>query len=120
MKWNYFFFLQTSYQKTPFTKYFSFNPKSPKPVLETGNRIIETGNGIVFSYLQNSDKKNSLTKYLSFNLRSPISVFETGYRIIETGNGIIFPTYKLLTKNSFYKKYSIQPKESKKNYINRK
>ena len=29
-KWNYFSYLQTSYQKTPFTKYFPFNLKSPK------------------------------------------------------------------------------------------
>ena len=41
-------FFLTSDQKTYFTKYFLFNPKSPKPVLETGNRIIETGNGIIF------------------------------------------------------------------------
>ena len=47
MNWNYFSYLQTSYQKNPFTKYFPFNPKSPKNI-KTENRFIQTGNGIIF------------------------------------------------------------------------
>ena len=35
-------------QKTSFSKYFTINMKSPNPILETGNRIIGTGNGIIF------------------------------------------------------------------------
>ena len=48
MKWNYLSNLQTSDQKTSFTKYFPFNPKSQKPVSETEYIIIGTGNGIIF------------------------------------------------------------------------
>ena len=40
-------YLQTSDQKTSFTKVFPVNPMSPKPILETGNRIIKTGKGII-------------------------------------------------------------------------
>ena len=43
-----FSYLQTSDQKTSFTKVFLCNPKSPNQVRETGNRIIETGNGIIY------------------------------------------------------------------------
>ena len=42
------FLLADFWSKTYFTKYFPFNLKSPKQIIETGNRIIETGNGIIF------------------------------------------------------------------------
>ena len=43
-----FSYLQTSDQKTSFTKVFLCNPKSPNQVWETGNRINSTGTGIIF------------------------------------------------------------------------
>ena len=49
-KWNYFTYLQTSDQKTCFTKVSLVNPMSPKLLLETGNGIIETGNGIILTF----------------------------------------------------------------------
>ena len=42
------FSIQPDESKTYFTKYFPLNMKSPKQIIETGNRIIETGNGISF------------------------------------------------------------------------
>ena len=66
-----FYYLKTYKQKTYFTKYFLFNTKSPKPVLETENRIIEIGTGIIFTYLQTSDQKTSFAKVFLFNLMSP-------------------------------------------------
>merc|ERR1712105_81613 len=46
-KWNYFSHFQTSDQKTSFTKCFSFVPRVSKSIFKTGNRIIQTGNGII-------------------------------------------------------------------------
>ena len=39
-KWNYFSHFQTLDTKTSFTKDFPSLPRTPKPVLETGNGII--------------------------------------------------------------------------------
>ena len=46
-KWNYFSYFLTSNQKTYFTKSFQLLKTNPKLVLKTGNRIIQTGNGII-------------------------------------------------------------------------
>ena len=46
-KWNYFSHFQTSAEKTSFTKCFSFDPRGPKLIFETGNGIIQTGNGFI-------------------------------------------------------------------------
>ena len=40
-------FLQTSDQKTSFTKHLSFDPRGSKLIFKTGNGIIQTGNGII-------------------------------------------------------------------------
>ena len=42
-----FLLFLTSEQKTHSPKYFAFLPWIPKPVFETGNGIIQTGNGII-------------------------------------------------------------------------
>ena len=57
---------------------------SPKPFLETGNRIIETGNGIILPTYRLLIKQLLLQKFFLFNPNSPNSVLETGNRIIET------------------------------------
>ena len=75
MKWNYFSSLQTSNQRTSFTKYFLFNPNIQKPVLETGNIIIKTGNGIIFA-TKTSNQKTFCTIYLPFHLKNTKQVKE--------------------------------------------
>ena len=62
-------------------------------ILETGNRIIKTGNGIIYPTSWLPRKKTSLTKFILQNSRIQILVLETGNRIIQTGNGIISPTF---------------------------
>ena len=46
-KWNYFSYIQTLDQKTFLTKNLPFLQKNPNPFLQSGNRIIKTGNGII-------------------------------------------------------------------------
>jgi hypothetical protein len=46
-KWNYFSPFQSSDQKTSLTKVFPFGPTISKRFSETGNGIIQTGNGII-------------------------------------------------------------------------
>ena len=78
---------------------------SPKPFLETGKGIIETGNGIILPTYRLLFKKNSFTKVFLYNSKSPNQVWETGNRIIETGNGIILPTYRILIKKLLLQKF---------------
>ena len=80
---------------------------SPKPRIETGNRIVETGNGNISLTYRILIKKTHFTKYFPFNPKSPKPVIERGNRIIKTGNGINSPTYrhlikKLLLQNIFH------------------
>ena len=46
-KWNYSSTFQASDQKTSFTRCFSFDPRGSKLIFKIGNRIIQTGNGII-------------------------------------------------------------------------
>ena len=56
-KWNYLSHFQASNQKTSFTKCFSFIPRSLKLIFKTGNRIIQTGNGIIYPIFRPLIKK---------------------------------------------------------------
>ena len=56
---------------------------SPKPFLENGNRIIETGYGIILPTYILLIKNLFLQKFFLFNPKSPNPVLETGNRIIE-------------------------------------
>jgi len=47
-KWNYLSHFQASDQKTSFTICFSFDPRGSKLIFKTGNRIIQTGHGIIY------------------------------------------------------------------------
>ena len=87
-----FSYLKTYNQNTSFTKYFLFNTKSSKSVLETRYRKIKPGNGIIFHTYRLLNKNFFSSKYFPFYLKSPKTVLETGFRIIETGTGIIVPT----------------------------
>ena len=64
--------------KTSFTKYFPMSPKSPKPVLQTGNGIISQISRPQICSLISKDFKN---------------VFKIRNRIIETGNGFASPLF---------------------------
>ena len=44
---DFYCYLETSDQKTSFTKCFSIVPKGSKLIFKTGNGIIQTGNGII-------------------------------------------------------------------------
>ena len=96
-KWNYFTHLQASHQKTSFTQCSSFIPRSTKLIFKTGNRIIQTGNGII------SPTYRPLIKNFFYKM-SPIC--SKWFRIdsqnrkwnIQTGNGIISPTSRPLIK----------------------
>ena len=79
-------------------KHFQLYMKRPKPGLKTGNRIIETGNGIIFPTYRLPIKKLLLQNILHSTGRAPQKIIKTGNRNIETGNGIIFPTYRPLIK----------------------
>ena len=105
-KWNYFSYLLTSDQKTSFTKYFPFNLKSPKPVLETGNRIIKTGNGIIFPTYLLLIKKLIIQNIFCSTQRVQKQIIKTGNQIIETGTGIFFLLTDLWSKNLFHKIFS--------------
>ena len=48
LSWNYFSDFQASDEKSSFTTYFSFVPGVSKLFFKNGNRIIKTGNGIIF------------------------------------------------------------------------
>jgi hypothetical protein len=56
-KWYYFCPFQSSDQKTSLTKVFPFGLKIPKWFSETGNGILQTGNGIIFPLSSHRIKK---------------------------------------------------------------
>ena len=106
-KWNYFshfktfsWYLQTSDEKTYFTKCFSYGLRGSKLIFKTGNRIIQWN---YFSHFQASGQKTSFTKCISFVPSGSKLIFRTGNGIIQTVNGIFSPNCRLLIKNFFYK-----------------
>ena len=71
---------------------FSNGSRIPKPVLETGNIISKTGNGII-SIIYLHILKNFFGKILSYVPRISKPVLETENSISQTGNGIISTIY---------------------------
>ena len=74
---------------------------NPKLELKKGNRIIQTGNGIISSTSRPQIEK----QYLPFLFRSQNPSLQTENGIFQTGNGIISPTSqapikKLLVQNA--------------------
>ena len=66
-KWNYFSYFQASDQKTSFKKYFSFSTRNSELIFKTGNRIIQTGNGIFYPISRPPIKKPLLHNISHFN-----------------------------------------------------
>ena len=75
-KWNYLSHFQADDQKTTFTKCFSFTPRSL--IFETGNRIIQTGNGIIYPISRPLIKKLLLQSVS--NLFQGVQTFECKIR----------------------------------------
>jgi len=73
-KWNYFSYFLTSDQKTSLTKCFFLLTTSQNLGLKIGNRIIQTGNRIIFPNSWPPIKKLSFKMFLNF-----INEFEANF-----------------------------------------
>ena len=91
-KWNDFSDFLSSNQKTSFTKFFLLLLTSLKQVLKKGNRIIQTGNGII-----SPTSWPPIKKLLLF---------------------LLFPDFRL--KNFFYKMFLSFNNDTKNGFENRK
>ena len=76
-KWNYFSYFQPSDQKNSFTKCFSFVLRGLKLIFKTGNRIIQTGNGIISPISRPLIKKLLLQHLLYRVFQNQILDFQT-------------------------------------------
>ena len=104
-KWNYFSYFLCSIQKTSFTKCFWLLPTSPKLVLKTGNRIIQTGNGIISPISWPLIKKHILQKVSNFYNGVQIWCWKEKIELFKQEMELFLLLPDLQSKNFFLKKF---------------
>ena len=109
-EWNSFSYFQVSDQKTSFTKFYSFSPRSSKLIFKTGNGIIQTGNEIISLASTPLINKLLLQIFLNFTKESKIDFQNRKYNYLNRKWNYISCSDQ---KISFSKIFSFSPRSPK-------